>query len=456
MKFMQTLLIAALGLAVTGQVMAAVSPEEAAKLGNELTPFGAEKAGNADGTIPAWTGGVTTPPATYEMGSGLRPDPWADEEPYLVITKDNMSQYADQLTEGSKALLERLGDDGFQIKVWPSHRSFAGPDWYYENTVYNATHTQAVEDGLRLEDVESGTPFPIPKNGIEVYWNHLLRWEGTHIEAQYKVVYMDKNGDAVLATTATVTQEWPHYNRDKDYGTGFEDYYMIRVDYTGPARRAGEKLLVIDPMDFTGGAGRRAWQYLKGQRRVRRAPSVAFDTPNSGTAGVATYDDAYMINGSPERFDYKLIGKKEMYVPYNSYDLAYMTPSGDALGGKFINPDHNRWEKHRVWVIEGTLKEGSRHIYHRRTFYVDEDSWSVLASDQYDGKDELWRIGFAYQAPSYEVPAGLSILQGHYDLQAGIYYVNGYAADTGGFLTNREQKPANFWTPQGLSAGGVR
>jgi hypothetical protein len=373
-----------------------------------------------------------------------------------VITKENMAQYADELTEGTKALLERLGDDGFQIKVWPSHRSFAGPDWYYKNTVYNATHTPAVEDGLRLENAESGTPFPIPKSGIEVYWNHLLRWEGTHIEASYKVIYMDKNGDAVLATTSTVVQEWPHYNRDKDYGTGFEDYYMIRLDYTGPARRAGEKLLVIDPMDFTGGAGRRAWQYLKGQRRVRRAPSVAFDTPNSGTAGVATYDDAYMINGSPERFDYKLIGKKEMYVPYNSYDLAYMTPSVDALGGKFINPDHNRWEKHRVWVIEGTLKEGSRHIYHRRVFFVDEDSWSVLASDQYDGKDELWKVGFAYQAPSYEVPAGLSILQGHYDLQAGIYYINAYSADTGGFHTQREQKPANFWTPQGLSAGGIK
>jgi hypothetical protein len=456
MKFMKPLLIVALGLVGAGQAMAAVPPEEAAKLGNELTPFGAEKAGNADGTIPAWTGGLTTPPATYEMGSGLRPDPWADEEPYLVITKDNMAQYADQLTEGSKALLERLGDDGFQIKVWPSHRSFAGPDWYYENTVYNATHTQAVEDSLRLEDVESGTPFPIPKNGNEVYWNHLLRWEGTHIEAQYKAIYVDKNGDAVLATTATVTQEWPHYNRDKDYGTGFEDYYMIRVDYTGPARRAGEKVLIIDPMDFTGGAGRRAWQYLKGQRRVRRAPSVAFDTPNSGVAGVASYDDAFMINGSPERFDYKLVGKKEMYVPYNGYDIVYMTPSSEALGAEFINPDRNRWEKHRVWVIEGTLKEGSRHIYHRRVFYVDEDSWAMLSSDQYDGKGDLWRIGFSYQAPSYEIPAGLSILHGHYDLQAGIYYVNGFMGDNDGVFTDRAQKPTSFWTPQGLAAGGVR
>jgi len=456
MKFMQTLLIAALGLAVTGQVMAVVSPEEAAKLGNELTFFGAEKVGNADGTIPAWTGGLTTPPATYEMGSGLRPDPWADEAPYLVITKENMAQYADELTEGTRALLERLGDDGFEIKVWPSHRSFAGPDWYYDNTVYNATHTQAVEDSLRLEDVKSGTPFPIPQNGIEVYWNHLLRWEGTHMETQYKVIYVDKNGNSVLANLATIAFEYPHYNRDKDYGTSFEDYLMLRVDYEAPTRRAGEKILLIDPMDFTDGAGRRAWQYLKGQRRVRRAPAVAFDTPNSGVAGVATYDDAFLAMGSPERFDWKLVGKKEMYVPYNSYDLSYMNPSTEIFGGKFLNPDHNRWEKHRVWVIEGTLKEGSRHIYHRKVLYVDEDSWAALAVDLYDGRGDLWRVGFNYQTPSYEIPAGQANMHGHYDLQAGIYYINGFSADTGGFFTNREQRSASFFSSQGLSVSGIK
>ena len=327
MKFKQTLLIAVLGLAGAGQAMAEVSAENAAKLGTELTPFGAEQAANADGTIPAWTGGLTEPPATYEMGSGKRPDPWAEEEPYLVISKDNMAEYADQLTEGSKALLERLGDDGFQIKVWPTHRSFAAPDWYYENTIYNATHTQLMDDGLRLEDIKSGTPFPMPQNGLEVYWNHLLRWEGTHIETEFKTVYIDKKGNTVLGTIAVITQEWPHYNRDKDYGTAFEDYWMARVDYSAPARRAGEKLLIIDQMDFTGGSGRRAWQYLKGQRRVRRAPAVAFDTPNPSAAGLSTYDDVYMMNGSPERYDFKLVGKKEMYIPYHGYDLAYMTPT---------------------------------------------------------------------------------------------------------------------------------
>ena len=456
MKFKQTLLIAVLGLAGAGQAMAAVSAEEAAKLGNELTPFGAEMAGNADGTIPAWTGGLTEPPATYEMGSGKRPDPWANEEPYLVITKDNMAQYADQLTEGSKALLERLGDDGFQIKVWPSHRSFAGPDWYYENTIYNATHTQLTDDGLRLEDIKSGTPFPIPQNGLEVYWNHLLRWEGTHIEAQYKNVYKDKKGATVVATEAKVAQEWPHYNPDKDYGTGSENIFMLRIDYTGPARRTGEKLLMIDPMGFTDSAGRRTWQYLKGQRRVRRAPAVAFDLPNSGAGGMATFDDSNLINGSPERFDWKLIGKKEMYVPYNSYTFNFVTPSEQSIGEKFINPDFNRWEKHRVWVVEATLKEGAHHIYHRRVFYFDEDTWTALAAESYDDQDRLWRVGYAYEAPNYEVPSAMALTHGAYDLQSGIYYVSGITADSIGIITSGEQKPLNFWSAMGLAAGGVR
>ncbi len=61
--------------------------------------------------------------------------------------------------------------------------------------------------------------------------------------------------------------------------------------------------------------------YLPGQRRVKAAPDVAYDTPNPGTAGATTYDDAFMFNGAMDRYDFKLIGKKEMYVPYNAYKL---------------------------------------------------------------------------------------------------------------------------------------
>jgi hypothetical protein len=455
MKFKQTMTAAALGLALVNPALAAVSPEEAAKLDGELTAFGAQRGASEDGVIPAWDGGMTEPPSTYD-GGGKRPSPWPDEQPYLEITQDNMADYADQLSTGTVALLERFGAEGFKIKVWPTHRNFAGPDWYYENTKYNASHTKLVDDGLRLEDAKAGTPFPMPQNGMEVYWNHLLRWEGTHLEGEYQSVYKDRKGKSVLASVATVAQEWPHYNQDKDYGHSFEDYYMIRVDYSAPARRAGEKLLVIDPMDFTDGKGRRAWQYLKGQRRVRRAPAVSFDTPNPGTAGMSTYDDAFIANGSPERYDWKLVGKKEMYMPYNSYDMVYNVPGKESLLDHYINPDVNRWEKRRVWVIEGTLKDGERHVYQRKTMYVDEDTWAALAVELYDGQDKIWRVGYGYQAPSYDVPSGLSIMFGHYDLQSGVYYVNGHPADYKGFTYDRPQKSANYWSAQGLSAGGLR
>ena len=455
MKFKQTMMAAALGLAFINPALAAVSPQEAARLDNELTPFGAERAGSADGVIPAWDGGLTEPPASYD-GGGKRPSPWPDEKPYLEITQDNMAQYADQLTPGTVALLERYGGEGFKVKVWPTHRSFAAPDWYYENTRYNATHTQLLDDGLLLEDVKAGTPFPIPQSALEVYWNHLLRWEGTHLEGEYQSVYKDRKGKTVLGSVAKVSMEWPHYNPDKDYGHSFVDYYMIRVDYKSPARRAGEKVLLMDPMNFTAGQGRRAWQYLKGQRRVRRAPSVAFDTPNPGTAGITTYDDAFMSNGSPERFDWKLMGKKEMYLPYNGYDLVYMKHSNETLLDRYINPDHNRWEKRRVWVVEGTLKDGERHVYHRKTAYYEEDTWSVLAVDLYDGQDKLWRVGYSYQTPSYDVPSGLSMMYGHYDLQSNIYTVTQHTADYEGVFYDRPQKSSRYWSAQGLSTGGLR
>lgn len=456
MTLKKTIIAACFGLIGMGQAVAAVTPEEAAKLGAELTPFGAEKAGNADGTIPEWTGGLTSPPSTYQTGSGKRPNPWPDEKPYLTITKANMAEHADKLSAGSLALLEKYGDDGFVINVYPTHRSFAGPDWYYENTAHNATNTTLTGEGLKLEGAKAGTPFPLPQDGVQLLWNHLLRWEGTHFEAQYETAYMDKKGKRVLATAATVTVEYPFYNPDKDYGTGFDDFYMIRVDYAAPARRAGEKILVIDPTDFTGGAGRRAWQYLKGQRRVRRAPSVAFDTPNPGTAGIATYDDTFLFLGSPERYDWKLVGKQEMYIPYNSYDVVYNISTKETLGPKFVNPEHNRWELHRVWVLEATLKEGERHSYHRRVMYIDEDTWAALGTDLYDGRDQLWRVGYAYETPLYEQKSGLALMFGHYDLQSGIYYINGSTGDYKGVLTHKPAKPANFWTDKGLSSGGVR
>ncbi len=459
MKRLSQILLA-VSLAATAGAQAAVSPEEAAKLGNELTPWGAIAAGNADGSIPAWEGPL--PESKWPVGaSHTKPtDPYADEKPLYTITADNMGEYAELLTEGTQKLLQGFADDGFKINVYPGHRHAFVPDWIAENFKYNATHTSLAADGRTLDDVHAAPPFPIPQNGLEVLWNHLLRWEGvTHWKSDAMSFYIDENGNQVLSNDALNTVEYPFYNPDKDYGTGSEnDFWYIRIDYNAPARRAGEKLLVKDPLDFTGSAGRKAWQYLKGQRRVRRAPAVAFDTPNPGTSGLATYDEGFMFNGSPERYNWKLIGKKEMIVPYHNFDIAYHSPRTETIGKKFVNPDLTRWEKHRVWVVEATLKDGARHVYHKRVYYFDEDTLAIVLGDQYDGQDKLWRTTQSLAPVNYVLGSGFVGGNIGYDLIAGIYYVGGYSAESkiAVFDPEAPQESANFYSPQGLARGGVR
>ena len=145
---------------------------------------------------------------------------------------------------------------------------------------------------------------------------------------------------------------------------------------TAPARLAGGILLVHETLDQVK-KPRDAWLYNPGQRRVRRAPQVAYDNPGTAADNMRTTDQLDMFNGAPDRYDWKLVGKREIYVPYNSYRL--QDPKlkyKDIITPLHINPDHLRYELHRVWVVEATLQTGERHIYKKRVFYIDEDSWS--------------------------------------------------------------------------------
>ena len=83
---------------------AAVTADEAKQLGTTLTPVGAEKAGNEEGTIPEWAGGLTTPPACFVKGSGKRPDPYAADKPRLAITGKNLAEHASKLTTGTQGM----------------------------------------------------------------------------------------------------------------------------------------------------------------------------------------------------------------------------------------------------------------------------------------------------------------------------------------------------------------
>ncbi|WP_395703435.1 DUF1329 domain-containing protein [Aquabacterium sp.] len=442
-------LAALLSLGTAATTHAAISADEAKALGQSLTAIGAEKAGNKDGTIPAYTGGLTSAPAGFKPGDGVRPNPFAADKPRLQIDAKNMAAHAAQLTEGSKALLQKYPT--FRIDVYPTQRSVAFPKWVADNTAKNALRAKTLNDGRSIEGAHAGFPFPLPKNGYEAMWNHLLRFNGQAYEAKYRNLNVDASGRVTLATEGISVQEYPFWDPAK---TGAETFWRIKLTYTGPARRAGEALMLVDPLDI-GAKDRRAWSYLPGQRRVKVAPDLGHDTPNPGTAGATTFDDTFIFNGSMDRFDFKLVGKKEMLVPYNAYAAVYQAKQDELLKPNHLNPDFVRWELHRVWVVEATLKEGKRHVYGKRTFYLDEDSWAALASDEYDARGQLWRTGFAYMAPSYDVPAPYTDMFGHYDLVARVYSLTGYIAETGG-LRHGKPLPEREWTADALAGAGIR
>ena len=449
-----TLIAAALAV-LSGNALAAVPADEAAQLGKNLTTIGAEKAGNKDGTIPEWTGGLTTLPAGFKPGDSVRPDPFGNEKPRLVITPQNADQYKDKLNAVTLALLKRYPT--MRLDVYPTHRPVVYPKKIQDNTLKNAVQAKTAEGGLSFENALPGYPFPIPKTGNEAMWNHLMRYNGIATQCKYDAYNIDSSGTATLSTTGVVYQEWPLVapgNLDKVIKPS-DVFWMVKVDYVGPARRAGEGLLVWDHVNPLA-QPRKAWQYLPGQRRVKLAPDISYDTPNPGVAGSLTYDDAFVFNGAMDRYDFKLVGKKEMFIPYNNYKANYAPGSKEkSTTPNFFNPDLMRWELHRVWVVEATLKPGKRHIYSKRVFYLDEDSWVAVLSDEYDARGQLYRGLVAPTAFAYDAQAlGISLQYG-YDLIAGIYAPQGLCGLYYG-IKQREPYPGRDWQPDSLAGAGIR
>ena len=442
-----------LGSLIAGSAAASLTPDIASRLGAELTPLGAEFAGNADGSIPAWNSEGTPIPAGFVQDSDNYISPYAGEKPLYTIDANNWQQYSETLTLGSQAMLEKLGGDGYRMDVYPSKREFVTPDWYYVNSKKNATGANLIDGGQKIDGNLPGVPFPMPQTGLEVIWNHMIRYATDHI-AEFDTYYVGSNGKRVLSTTGQFNNVFEIFE-DPDKEVGDTSWLKLRINYSAPARRAGEILLVHEPgSDYTEGKGRKAWQYLTGQRRVRLAPAVSFDTPNPAVAGTSTYDDSFLFNGSPERFDWKLVGKQEMIVPYSNYDFLFQAQVEDTLGDKFLKPEYIRWEKHRVWVVEATIKEGQRHLYSKRRFYIDEDTWSALASEMYDGRGELWRVQYTYLANLYDRKSVYGMAYGAYDLVKGVYNIN--AKPIPGKYKNGVARNDKYFTAKGMARTGVR
>jgi hypothetical protein len=455
MKFKLTMMSAAMAAALGASftAFAGVTPDEAKQLGSTLTAVGAEKAGNKEGTIPEYTGGLTVMPAGFNKATGIRPDPYASEQPRLVITAKNMAGQDDKLTAGTRELLKRFAS--FRVDVYPSHRPVVMPKSFLDNTARNATGAKTTDGGVGVDNALSGVPFPIPKTGFEAMWNHLLRYQGQAYTTKYESWNVDSSGTPSLATAGEITSEFPLADPKNTAAAKQSDvFFRTRLSYLAPARRAGEGMMAFDAVN-PAVQPRKVWQYLPGQRRVKLAPDVAYDTPNPGSAGASTYDDAWIFNGALDRYDFKLVGKKEMLVPYNNYKLFGAKVPADVVKPGHLSPDFLRWELHRVWVVEASLKAGKRHIYSKRTFYLDEDSWVALASDEYDGRGQLYRSSFDHMVFSYDVQATYSGNHVIYDFVSGAYNLTGMSGVYGGLKYIEPLKP-NQWSAEALSGSGVR
>ena len=415
------LLIAATALSLlSGQVAAKATPEEAAKLGTTLTPVGAEKAANKDGSIPVWDGSYKVPkPAAGQERELSNAGPLGKDKPLYTITAANMAQYKDKLTLGHQTLLKKFPDT-YKMPVYQSRRTITFPDFIVEATKANALTAEAGNGGESLQNAITGTPFPIPKSGKEIMWNHKTRYRGLGVTRYNTQLAVQTSGDFTPFKLREDVRF--HYSQPNQKPGDMDNVIIYFLQLTqAPPRQAGSVLLVHETADQVAEA-RRAWLYNPGQRRVRRAPNVAYDNPGNGSDGLRTNDQLDVFNGATDRYTWKIVGKKEIIIPYNAVLLGQKSVKYSDLAKKgHMNQDYTRYELHRVWVVESQLNAGTSHIYSRRTFYIDEDTWSAVHADIYDRRGELWRI---QENHVVNIPHRVATGQAGgtvYDLQSGRY-----------------------------------
>ena len=428
-KHILSTIITGILMGTSAASIAETSATDLARLGKDLTPVGAEQAGNKDGSIPEWKGGLTKPPANFDPKKGYA-NPFADEKPLVVITAANYKEYEQLLPPGNIAMLKQYPD--YKMKVYSSHRTVGQPQSYYDSALRYAPKAKLAEGGHGVANVDHAPalPFPVPKSGAEIIANHMLRYKHDAARLNMAIAAPQTNGSFTPV-------RWDY---DVTYTAKMADAEPNRIFYfreftLSPSNSAGEATLVHDLIDFSTDV-RKAWTYNPGQRRVLRAPDVAYDFPYFNVDGLATVDQQDQYNGSYDRYDWKLLGKKEMLISYNNYDLTSKALKySDILKPGHINQDLPRYEKHRVWVVEGTVKAGARHIYQKRVFFVDEDSWAIVHADLYDARGNLWRVQEGHAMQFYDVPGPWYAMEAVYDLQSGRYMTD--------FMTN-EEKPAGF------------
>jgi hypothetical protein len=413
LKICEALCLVCAALAMTGAHAAAAA-------GN-LTPLGADATASADGKVPAWTGADGIDHG-WKYGQS-RAEAWKynGEKPTVTIDASNAAQYKDALTDGEMGLLKTI--PGYKMEIYPSHRDCGAPDFVAKNTKMNEGYAALSDDGWGMKQAYTpGIPFPQPKNGAEVMWNAKLRYRGLAVDFPHvnTVLSPPPGGSEWINADSTQTLFYPWgasgEHKISDYPSiEFETYFA----YTAPAALQGQALIVKYFLDKPSSE---TYYYFPGQRRVRRMPSYAYDAPQIGFEGQYTMDEPLVFNGTLDRFDWKIVGKREVYIPYNSFGAYdFQTPLKKVTQDHYVNPDYRRYEMHRVWVVEATLKAGFRHIAPKRIFYVDEDSWTLLAAEDYDAQGKLFKYREAYLVPVYETGTCDATAFAQYNISEGRY-----------------------------------
>jgi hypothetical protein len=425
------------------RAMAQQATDFAALSKTTLTPLGAERAGNADGSIPAWTGGYTTVPAGWTIDKEM-PDFFASDEPVVVINSSNMAEHQDRLTPGVMFMMQNYG---FSIKVFPTHRTHAAPQYVYDNTALNATRASVDPAGGRFGFVNAyaGAPFPIPDAdpyvaGTQIMWNHNTRWQGyiQHTVAEGFVVSSGESPAITSGTEQSYIYDYYDPNGTIEKWDGF--LYRAFVKDISPATAIGTEVVQWDTSNSLK-YPTIAWELLQGQGRVRKTPLLQYDTPSMYANGLVQYDQYYGFQGALNEYDWNNMGKKEMYVPYNNNKMRLSTLA-ETAGPKFLNPDIVRWELHRVWVVDAKLHPGERNVLPHRRFYVDEDTWSVVLADSWDGNGNIYKEDMTMNVVRPDLPATVNLYTLSYNLGTG-----DYSLVIGAFNDSGYNKPLNFTTP---------
>ena len=415
--------------------------------GNTLTPFGSLRTGNADGSIPAWTGETLPLPAGFE--NGTCPQYFTDEKPLYSITGANYTQYKDKLSAGAIALLQKYPD--FRMDVYPTHRTATAPQYVYDYIYKNASSAQLSADGNSVTGAYGGIPFPFPKNGHEVIWNHELSWQAQTVYYTADAWLVTSDGSRVFESRVHTWQQFPYYfeNGEGRWNGFFNEALIVSI---APPYQAGTNIINLQPVNQLT-TPVEAWEYLNGQRRVRRAPELQYDTPNSISGGTSNWDEAFIFSGKLNEYNFNYIGVKEIIIPYNCNKFNVASPS-EQFQPHFFNPDLVRWELHRVKVVEMTLQPGSRNVDARRTIYCDDDGGSAVMADVYDASGAFWKFqhNLPILYPNFPVLTTISSFTS-YDPHAGNY-------SSGATFNNQAspqwksipELPTSFMTPGQLAS----